>query len=70
MTKSPVVSFFALANQSLLCFFDFHSFEQLNPETLDTDGVLDGIRKDRGYSYHDVIECSPEKLPNYEEKVN
>jgi len=42
---------------------------KLNPETYDTDGVLDKIRKDRGYSYKDVIECSEEKLPCYEEKL-
>jgi len=42
---------------------------KLNPETFETDGVLDKIRKDRGYSYMDVIECSKEKLPCYEEKL-
>jgi len=42
---------------------------KLNPETFETDGVLDKIRKERGYSYMDVIECSKEKLPCYEEKL-
>lgn len=34
-----------------------------------TDGVLDKIKKDRGYSYEDDITCSKECLPNYEEKI-
>jgi 1,2-dihydroxy-3-keto-5-methylthiopentene dioxygenase len=41
----------------------------LNIDTHEEDGVLDKIKKDRGYNYEDVIEISPEKLPNYEEKV-
>lgn len=27
------------------------------------------MRADRGYTYHDVITISPEKLPNYEAKI-
>lgn len=30
---------------------------------------MERIKKERGYTYEDVIEISPEKLPNYEEKV-
>ena len=45
------------------------SLIQLNVDTHEEDGVLDKIKKDRGYNYEDVIEISPEKLPNYEEKV-
>lgn len=42
---------------------------QLNINTLDTDGVLDKIKKDRGYTYEDELVCSKECLPNYEEKL-
>ena len=31
--------------------------------------MLDEIKKERGYSYTDIITVSPEKLPNYEQKV-
>lgn len=41
----------------------------MNVDAYEEDGVLDQIKKDRGYNYEDVIEISPEKLPNYEEKV-
>jgi 1,2-dihydroxy-3-keto-5-methylthiopentene dioxygenase len=30
---------------------------------------LTKIRKDRNYTYHDVITVTPEKLPNYEAKI-
>lgn len=33
------------------------------------DPALAEIRTDRGYTYHDVIEVCPDKLPNYEEKI-
>ena len=58
-------------HQLLNYFLDinFCLFIQLNLDTYEEDGVLDKIKKDRGYSYEDVIEISPEKLPNYEEKV-
>ena len=55
-----VVSFYTKFISSLI---------QLNIDTHEEDGVLDKIKKDRGYNYEDVIEISPEKLPNYEEKV-
>ncbi|XP_046462680.1 1,2-dihydroxy-3-keto-5-methylthiopentene dioxygenase-like [Daphnia pulex] len=42
---------------------------KLNVDTYEEDGMLDKIKKDRGYNYEDVIEISPEKLPNYEEKL-
>jgi len=35
----------------------------------DSDGSLESIKKDRGYTYEDVIEVSPEKLPNFEMMV-
>ena len=34
----------------------------------DDDEELLKIQKQRGYNYSDQITCSPEKLPNYEEK--
>lgn len=42
---------------------------QLNAETYCIDGVLDKIRKSRGYSYEDEIVCSKECLPDYENKL-
>ncbi|KAG0409760.1 hypothetical protein HPB47_013115 [Ixodes persulcatus] len=41
----------------------------LNADTYEQDGELEKIRKDRGYSYTDVIEISRDKLPNYEDKI-
>jgi len=35
----------------------------------ETDPALAKIRSDRGYNYTDTITISPEKLPNYEEKL-
>ncbi|KAH6935985.1 hypothetical protein HPB50_012074 [Hyalomma asiaticum] len=43
---------------------------KLNADTYEEDGQLDKIRKERGYSYTDIIEISKDKLPNYEEKVS
>lgn len=42
---------------------------QLNVDTFETDGVLDALKKQRGYSYEDEITCSKTCLPNYEEKL-
>jgi len=42
---------------------------QLNVDTYETDGKLALIRKDRGYDYNDVIDISPESLPDYESRV-
>lgn len=42
-------------------------FPQINIKN--SDGVLDKIRKDRGYSYEDEINCSKECLPDYENKL-
>uniref|UniRef100_A0A2M4AL13 Acireductone dioxygenase n=1 Tax=Anopheles triannulatus TaxID=58253 RepID=A0A2M4AL13_9DIPT len=42
---------------------------KINIPTYDTDGVLEKIRKDRGYSYEDEITCSEACLPDYENKL-
>lgn len=34
------------------------------------EGKLAQIRDERGYSYMDIITVSPDKLPNYEQKVH
>ncbi|KAM3967655.1 acireductone dioxygenase 1 [Aphomia sociella] len=41
----------------------------LNVDTYATDGVLEDLKKKRGYTYEDEIVCSKECLPNYEEKI-
>ncbi|CAH0405166.1 unnamed protein product [Chilo suppressalis] len=41
----------------------------LNVDTYMSDGVLDQLKKERGYTYEDEIVCSKECLPNYEEKI-
>ncbi|KAF5289438.1 hypothetical protein FQR65_LT11811 [Abscondita terminalis] len=41
----------------------------LDVNTYKTDGILDGIKKKRGYTYEDELVCSKECLPNYEEKL-
>ncbi|KAI4464588.1 acireductone dioxygenase [Holotrichia oblita] len=41
----------------------------LDVDTYATDGVLEKIKKDRGYTYEDELVCSKECLPNYEEKL-
>ncbi|XP_026319962.1 1,2-dihydroxy-3-keto-5-methylthiopentene dioxygenase [Hyposmocoma kahamanoa] len=42
---------------------------KLNLATYTTDGVLENLKKDRGYTYEDEMVCSKECLPNYEEKI-
>ena len=42
---------------------------QLNADEYEDNEELNKIRSERGYNYKDVITVSPEKLPNYEEKV-
>jgi hypothetical protein len=41
----------------------------LDADNFEAEGLLDKIKKERGYTYEDNITCTPEKLPNYEEKV-
>ncbi|XP_072377659.1 acireductone dioxygenase [Diabrotica undecimpunctata] len=42
---------------------------KLNMKTLNTDGVLDKIKQERGYNYEDEITCSEKCLENYAEKL-
>ncbi|CAG4977156.1 unnamed protein product [Parnassius apollo] len=42
---------------------------KINVDTYKTDGILDKIKEERGYSYEDEIVCSKECLPNFEEKL-
>jgi len=41
----------------------------LDADKYETDPALQQIREDRGYTYTDTITCSPDKLPNYEDKL-
>lgn len=38
-------------------------------DTYTTDGILDKIKKERGYTYEDEMVSSKACLPNYEEKL-
>lgn len=49
-----------------LLYFNF----QFDPDTYEQDNAFEELKKERGYTYEDVIEISPDKLPNYEEKVS
>ncbi|CAD7082297.1 unnamed protein product [Hermetia illucens] len=42
---------------------------KLNPRTFETDGILEKIRSNRGYSYEDEMTCSKECLPDYDTKI-
>lgn len=42
---------------------------QLDPDKFETDPELQQIRNTHGYSYHDIITVSPDKLPGYEQKI-
>ncbi|CRK99563.1 CLUMA_CG012878, isoform A [Clunio marinus] len=42
---------------------------KLDPVKYKEEGMLDNIRKQRGYSYEDEITCSRECLPDYENKL-
>ena len=49
----------------------FHVFFmlQVDSDTYDTNEMYKKLREDRGYSYSDMLTVSPEKLPNYDQKV-
>jgi len=42
---------------------------RLNPDNWENDENLKKIREARGYSYMDICDVCPEKLPNYETKI-
>jgi len=42
---------------------------QVDSDTYDTNEMYKKLREDRGYSYSDMLTVSPEKLPNYDQKV-
>lgn len=42
---------------------------QLNADIYENDPELQKIREEKGYSYMDIIDVHPDKLPNYEDKV-
>eukprot|EP00891_Asterochloris_glomerata_P000492 jgi/Astpho2/492/fgenesh1_pm.00011_%23_32_t len=41
----------------------------LDADSFESDPKLQAIRKARNYSYQDMITITPEKLPNYEQKI-
>ncbi|KAL3690946.1 hypothetical protein R1sor_004597 [Riccia sorocarpa] len=41
----------------------------LDADKYENDPELEKIRKDRGYNYHDIIDVSPDTLPEYERKI-
>lgn len=64
---------FSLRGDKLLSFYTdsiVFLYFQLNADIHETDPELQKIRKDRGYSYMDIITIHKDTLPNYEEKVN
>uniref|UniRef100_A0A673HF03 acireductone dioxygenase (Fe(2+)-requiring) n=1 Tax=Sinocyclocheilus rhinocerous TaxID=307959 RepID=A0A673HF03_9TELE len=46
------------------------SNQPLNTDMYENDPELQKIREERGYSYMDIITIHPDKLPDYENKVN
>ncbi|CAH3154953.1 unnamed protein product [Porites lobata] len=42
---------------------------KLDADNFEKEGKLSEIRAQRGYTYSDCITCTPEKLPNYEQKI-
>jgi 1,2-dihydroxy-3-keto-5-methylthiopentene dioxygenase len=42
---------------------------KVDPVGYEQEGLLQSIRDERGYDYEDIICVSPDKLPNYENKV-
>ncbi|KAG7328529.1 hypothetical protein KOW79_008473 [Hemibagrus wyckioides] len=42
---------------------------KLNADIYENDPELQKIREEKGYSYMDIIDVHPDKLPNYEDKL-
>lgn len=42
---------------------------KMDADNVETDPELKALREREGYSYHDIITVSPDKLPNYEAKI-
>ncbi|XP_077990385.1 acireductone dioxygenase-like [Glandiceps talaboti] len=42
---------------------------KLDADNFEKEGKLGEICKERGYTYEDVITCTPQTLPNYEQKI-
>ncbi|KAF4084301.1 hypothetical protein AMELA_G00126970 [Ameiurus melas] len=42
---------------------------KLNADIYENDSELQKIREEKGYSYMDIIDVHPDKLPDYEEKL-
>lgn len=41
----------------------------LDADNYEHDAELQKIRKDRGYTYHDIVDVAPDRLPDYEAKL-
>ncbi|KAI5070093.1 hypothetical protein GOP47_0014436 [Adiantum capillus-veneris] len=41
----------------------------LDADNYEHDAELQKIRQERGYTYHDIVDVAPDKLPNYEAKL-
>ncbi|KAB5562075.1 hypothetical protein PHYPO_G00013810 [Pangasianodon hypophthalmus] len=42
---------------------------KLNADIYENDPELQKIREEKGYSYMDIVDVHPDKLPNYEDKL-
>lgn len=56
------ITFSTKVNGTPFCF-------QLNADIYENDPELERIREEKGYSYMDIVDIHPDKLPNYEDKV-
>jgi hypothetical protein len=58
-------AYFPLLFSGTCCILCISTFQVPVDDTVQ----LDKIRKERNYTYEDQVECSREKLPNYDEQV-